>query len=82
MAVLFQIAFLAFFTHHPVIGSLGGYYLFSNLVGSMEEPSSKSGAGYRYLYRFTHGLAGNLKYALTKVYPSYVEPSAPAPKPS
>ena len=59
--------------HHPIYSLLGSYFLFWNLVGAMEPPGEKSGPLYRYIYRFGHGLAGNLKYALKAKFPQYVE---------
>jgi len=63
-----------FFQHHLIPSLIGGYFLFSNAVGAMEAPTDKSGAFYRFIYRFGHGVAGNLKYALKAKFPEYVEP--------
>ena len=63
---------------HPVLAGLGAYFLFSNAVGAMDKPDEHSGAFYRYVYRFSHGLAGNLKYALQSKFPEYVEKETPA----
>ena len=65
---------MQFFQHHLIPSLLGSYFLFSNFVGAMEAPTEKSGPFYRYVYRFGHSLAGNLKYALKAKFPEYVEP--------
>lgn len=59
---------------HPVYVLLAAYFLFSNVVGAMEAPTEKNGAAYRYIYRFGHSLAGNMKYALKAKFPEYIEP--------
>jgi len=60
---------------HPLYSLLGAYFLFSNAVGAMDAPTEKSGPLYRYIYRFGHGVAGNLKYAFKAKFPEYVEPT-------
>lgn len=63
-----------FLQQHLIYSLLGGYFLFSNFVGAMEVPTEKSSSLYRFVYRFGHSLAGNLKYALKSKFPEYVEP--------
>lgn len=65
---------LSLIHQHPLYALLGGYFLFSNLVGAMEAPNEKSGPFYRYFYRFSHGFAGNIRYALKAKFPAYMEP--------
>lgn len=66
---------------HPLWAWLLAYFLFSNGVGAMEKPDDKSGQLYRYVYRFSHGLAGNLNYALKSKFPQYVDPGDIAKQP-
>ncbi len=61
---------------HPLYAGIGVYFLFSNLIGAMSAPTDKSGGFYRYVYRFSHGLAGNVKYALQAKFPEYLEKPA------
>lgn len=50
------------------------YYVFSNAVQALPEPDEKSSKGYRYLFALLHGLAGNIRYAFSKVAPTFVKP--------
>ena len=59
---------------HPVYAVLGGYVLFSNFVGALPTPDEHSGQLYRFVYRFGHGVASNLKYAFKAKFPQYVDP--------
>lgn len=60
---------------HQLISAVLGYFLFSNAVQALEPPDEKSTKGYRWFFCFSHGLAGNFKYALQKLAPQYVDPS-------
>lgn len=74
-------AFLQLISLHPVISTLIGLAVFNALVQAMEEPTEKDGRGYRYVYRASHLIAYNFKYALQKKFPDYVpEDAAPKPK--
>lgn len=44
-----------------------GYVVFSCAVDAMEEPTATDSRGYRWLYRFGHGLSGNLFTAFGKL---------------
>lgn len=59
---------------HQVLYFLFGYFVFSNAVGAMAAPTDKSSVAYRYAFAFLHGLAGNIKYAISKVAPGVVKP--------
>ena len=52
-----------FLTHHQFWTAVAGYWIFSAAIGSMPEPGSNSGAGYLWVYRFLHTLAGNIATA-------------------
>lgn len=65
----------AFIAAHPVWIGIGAFYLFSNAVGALPTATEKSSVFYRWFYGFSHGLAGNLKYALRTALPQYVAPS-------
>lgn len=60
---------------HPAIVAAGVFFVFSNAVQSLPAPAANSGAAYRWLFGFSHGLAGNIKYALQKALPQYVPPA-------
>ena len=62
---------------HPIISGLAAFHLFSNLVGAMDKPDEKSSLGYRYVYRVSHGLAGNLQYALKAKFPAMIPDKPP-----
>lgn len=59
---------------HPFM-VLAGWAVFSNLVGAMDPPTEKSGPVYRFIYRFAHGLAQNILYAVKAKFPKFVEAS-------
>jgi hypothetical protein len=50
-------------TQHQFWAAVAGYWIFSAAIGSMPEPGSNSGAGYLWVYRFLHTLAGNITTA-------------------
>ncbi|PYS02585.1 MAG: hypothetical protein DMG12_13695 [Acidobacteria bacterium] len=50
-------------THHQFWTAVAGYWIFSAAIGSMPEPASNNGAGYLWIYRFLHTLAGNVTTA-------------------
>lgn len=70
---------ITFIQQHLFICGLWAYFLFSNAVGAMEKPDDKSTALYRYVYRFGHGLAGNLKYAMQAKFSDVVQKDTPTP---
>jgi hypothetical protein len=63
-----------FLMSHQVIIAVGLFFLYSNAVQALPAPTEKSSGFYRWLFAFSHGLAGNLKYALQKAMPQYVAP--------
>jgi hypothetical protein len=65
--------------HHTwlAIGiSLFIYFCFSNAVGAMEAPVAGDSHTYVFWYRFLHGFAGNIKYALRTRAPEFLQPDA------
>lgn len=53
---------------------LGGYWLFSAIVGAMKTPQTDSPEWYQFLFRFGHLLGGNLnRAALALKVPGAVE---------
>ena len=44
-------------------GVIVGYWIFSAMVGALETPDTNSTKTYRFLFRFAHGLAGNITRA-------------------
>lgn len=55
--------------HHPVLDALIAYMVFSNLVDALPAPTENSGQGYRFIYRFAHGMASNILYAVKAKFP-------------
>lgn len=45
---------------HEFWAAVGAYWVFSAAVSSMPPPSANSAAGYVWIYRFLHTLAGNV----------------------
>jgi len=45
---------------HEFWAAVGAYWVFSAAVSSMPAPSSTTAAGYVWLFRFLHTLAGNI----------------------
>ena len=45
---------------HEFWAAAGAYWIFSAAVSSMPVPSSNNGAGYFWVFRFLHTLAGNV----------------------
>lgn len=62
---------------HPVISALSAAFVYSNAVGALPPPEQNASRVYRYFYSFNHGLAGNVMYAVRKLFPQYVAPDAP-----
>ncbi|MDR3723283.1 MAG: hypothetical protein P4K83_02185 [Terracidiphilus sp.] len=59
---------------HPVLMGIGAFYLFSNAVQALPDVTPDSNKFYRWFYAFSHGVAGNVRYALRKAFPQYVDP--------
>ena len=55
--------FLALLHNGVFWAILGSYWVFSAAVGALPTPTDKSGPGYVFLFRFAHGLSGNLTRA-------------------
>ena len=49
-----------FLMQHEFWAAVGMYWTFSAAVSSMPNPSVTNGAGYLWVYRFLHTLAGNI----------------------
>ena len=49
-----------FAIQHQFWAAVGAYWIFSAAVSSMPVPSSNNGAGYLWVFRFLHTLAGNV----------------------
>src|SRR5580704_18900166 len=49
-----------FLMQHEFWAAVGAYWTFSAAVSSMPAPSVTNGAGYLWVYRFLHTLAGNI----------------------
>ena len=49
---------------HESWAAVALYWIFSAAVSSMPAPGSSTGAGYLWIYRFLHTLAGNVSTAL------------------
>ncbi len=47
--------------------AVGMYWIFSAAVSSMPEPDDGGGAGYLWLYRFLHTIAGNITTAFVSL---------------
>jgi hypothetical protein len=52
-----------FFTQHQYWAPLVAYWIFSAAVSSMPDPPAGGAAGYSWLFRFCHTVAGNLTTA-------------------
>lgn len=59
--------------NHPALFGMGVFFLFSNAVGALAKPTEKSNGFYVWFFAFSHGLAGNVKYALSKALPQYFQ---------
>lgn len=55
---------------HPVVSAVGAAFIYSNLVGALPKPTKDSGF-YLAFYAFNHGLAGNVEYAIRKLFPQF-----------
>ena len=49
-----------FITQHQSWAAVIIYWIFSAAVSSMPEPNANTAAGYLWLYRFCHTIAGNI----------------------
>jgi len=58
-----------FLTHHQFWAAVAGYWIFSAAIGAMPEPGGNGGAGYVWVYRFLHTLAGNITTAFASRIP-------------
>lgn len=54
---------------HPAAWTLGAYFLFSNAISSMPTPGNTSGGFYRWLFDFSHLMAGNISRIIATRYP-------------
>jgi hypothetical protein len=52
-----------FLTQHAFWAAVAAYWIFSAAVGAMPEPGAVGPAGYLWVYRFFHTVAGNLTTA-------------------
>ena len=59
-----------FILDHQAIFALGGYFLFSAIVGGMPDPTTTSSTGYQWLFKTLHLLAGNITAAFQSKYPN------------
>ena len=66
-------------TAHP-LSDLAIYWIFSAAVSSMPETTAASSPGYVWLYRFLHGVAGDVMGAVQSRL-STLLPNFPAPAP-
>ncbi len=58
------------------------YWIFSAAVGALPTPTADSHPAYQFLFRFAHGLSGNLnRAALSFKVPGAPDPAAADPKP-
>lgn len=58
-----------FMTKHPgefLAYGLLIWFAFSNAVQALDPPDEKSSKTYRFIFKFLHGLAGNIRYALKR----------------
>lgn len=60
---------------HPAGWTLGAYFLFSNAISAMPSPANTSGGFYRWLFDFSHLMAGNISRIIATRYPQ----TAPVP---
>jgi hypothetical protein len=58
-----------FLLQHQLGAAVGMYWIFSAAVSSMPEPEDGGSAGYLWLYRFLHTIAGNITTALGRRIP-------------
>ena len=58
-----------FIEQHAAVCAIGGYWLFSAIVGGMPAPSASSSSGYVWLHGSLHILAGNLNAVVATKYP-------------
>lgn len=60
---------IQFVQQHPISAVMAAYWVLSAAVSSMQEPGPNSSAGYLWLYRFAHTVAGNVKTVLASKIP-------------
>lgn len=58
---------------HPTLASIAAFYLFSNAVQYLPTPAENSNAFYRWFFGFSHGLAGNVRFAMQKAFPQFIQ---------
>lgn len=56
------------------------YWVFSAAVGAMPTPSTNANAFYIFLFRFAHGVSGNLNRAAVALHVPTAEENAEAAK--
>lgn len=61
---------IASFHAHPTGWTLAAYFLFSNAISAMPSPQSTSSGGYRWLFDFSHLMAGNITRIIATRYPN------------
>ena len=59
---------------HTTAWTLGAYFVFSNAISSMPTPGSATGGFYRWLFDFSHLMAGNISRVIATRYPQAVPP--------
>jgi hypothetical protein len=60
---------LDFITEHSFWSAIAAYWIFSAAASAMPEPGANGSAGYTWLFRFLHTIAGNLKTAFASKIP-------------
>jgi hypothetical protein len=63
---------IASFHAHPTAWTLGAYFLFSNAISAMPSPTGTNGSFYRWLFDFSHLMAGNVSRIIATRYPQAV----------
>jgi hypothetical protein len=58
-----------FFTQHQLASLAALYWIFSAGVSALPDPATNANAGYLWLYRFLHTIAGNLTTAFAGKIP-------------
>ena len=59
---------------HQTLFALGGYYVFSNAVGSLPMPDPTSSKFYRWFFQFSNGVAANISRAVASKLPPDTKP--------
>ena len=58
-------AFLSFLSAHEVITTLVSYWTLSAFIGALPAPGANSSGFYRFFFKFSNTLGGNLLRALS-----------------